>query len=363
MKKIISIIALIIIMLSSFLMYHMHKPVLVTSEEVFADDEAVHIQRSINTFLALMEKNQTSYVARGAHSKAHGCVKAWFEINQDIPAELKQGVFQSPGQKYKSWIRFSNAASNVQNNDDRQRDARGMAIKIINLYEQGIAKQAGMPDYQDFLMHDSPAFFVANMQHYNEFTNSENQMLYFIQAANPFNWRVRELKNALSTLKKPPSSPLNNQYYSNTAYKLGPHNIKFSARACHLSQSEAVPDEDENFLGKTMAEELKNQAGCFDFMVQLQKPNRQMPIENASVLWKESDSEFIKLAKINIPVQNFAAAEQQQLCENLSFSPFNSLEAHKPIGGLNRIREKVYAASSKFRHEKNASELPTNLNW
>ena len=357
MKKFISIAAMIIIMLTLFLMYHLHKPVLVTSEEVFTDDEAVQTQHAIKTFLALMEKNKTAYVARGAHSKAHGCVKAWFVINQDIPVELQHGIFQFPGQEYKSWIRFSNAASNIHSNDDRQRDARGMAIKIVDLYEHGISKKSGMPDYQDFLMHDSPAFFVANMQHYNEFTNSENQMLYFIPAPNPFNWRLRELKNAFTTLKKPPSSPLNNQYYSNTAYKLGPHNIKFSARACHLSQLNPVQHEDEDFLRKIMEEELNHKSACFDFMVQLQKTDKKMPIENASVIWKESDSEFIKLAKITIEKQNFNTPSQQQLCENLSFSPFNSLKAHKPIGGLNRIREQVYAASSKFRHEKNVSEL------
>ena len=34
---------------------------------------------------------------RDAHPKHHGCVKAWFEVNADVPAALKHGIFaESP---------------------------------------------------------------------------------------------------------------------------------------------------------------------------------------------------------------------------------------------------------------------------
>ena len=43
-----------------------------------------------------------------------------------------------------------------------------------------------------------------------------------------------------------------------------------------------------------------------------------------------------------------------QHCENLSFNPWHSLPAHRPLGGINRARKVVYPALSKLRHERNA---------
>jgi len=95
-----------------------------------------------------------------------------------------------------------------------------------------------------------------------------------------------------------------------------------------------------------MAEELKTGEGCFNFMVQLQDTDKYMPI-----------------AKISIPIQEFDTVEQQAFCEDLSFSSWNSLDEHRPIGQMNRIRKEVYQASSNYRHKKNNTEVPTNLDW
>ena len=98
-------------------------------------------------------------------------------------------------------------------------------------------------------------------------------------------------------------------------------------------------------------------------MVQKQDANKHMPIEDPSVLWKESDSAYIPIATITIPQQTFDTPEQQQFCENLSFSPWNALAEHKPIGALNRVRKVVYKASSLYRHQFNHEEVPKDLDW
>lgn len=362
--RLLIIIAAITLLIALFAVYKLNEPVLVTVEEVYRDDEAKQIQRSIDTFLKIVENNKTHYVARGAHAKGHACVKAYFDVNNDIPSELQHGVFQFPGQRYKAWIRFSNAASRVQGNHDNNKDARGMAIKLIDIYRHGLTQEDDLPDYQDFLMHDSPVFFAANMQHYNEFTESKNKILYFVSDINPFNWRLRELMHALATLKSPPASPLWNRYFSNTAYKLGPHNIKFSTESCSAPTTTIEQNtDDKDFLRKTLAKEIATTEGCFYFKVQLQQPDKNMPIENPSVLWNESDSPFVTVARITIPAQEFDRIEQQQFCEDLAFSPWNTLPEHRPIGELNRIRKAVYRASSTYRQEQNARQVPTNLNW
>jgi len=347
-----------------FIIYHFSSNSPVTTEEIIRADESEQINRSIDNFLKVIEENKTSYIARGAHSKGHACVKAYFEVKENIASELQQGIFQTPGKRYKSWIRFSNGRSSVTGNDDADKDAHGMAIKLFNIYDDISAKPDDGPDTQDYLMHDSPVFFTADLEDYNRFVESDDKILYFFEGINPFNWKLRELQHGLATLKEPPVSPLRTQYFSNTAYKLGPHNIKFSAQSCSPPEIDPGQDKtDPDFLRKTMANELKTGEGCFNFMVQLQNTDEYMPIEDPSILWKESESPFITVAKIIIPKQEFDSEQQRQFCENLSFSPWNALPEHRPIGQLNRIRKDVYAASSKYRHENNQTEIPQSLDW
>jgi hypothetical protein len=37
----------------------------------------------------------------------------------------------------------------------------------------------------------------------------------------------------------------------------------------------------------------------------------------------------------------------------MSFNPWHAVPAHKPLGGINRLRQAVYQAISKLRHEMN----------
>lgn len=362
--RFLKIALFLFIILVVFLAYHFTSNAPVTTEEVYREDESQQTERSVKNFLKVVEENKTDYVARGAHSKAHACVKAYFDVELSIQTNLQHGVFNTPRKRYKSWIRFSNGASSVKDNHDANKDARGMAIKLFNIYDEGLVKKEGASETQEFLMHDAPVFFTENIEDYNRFVESENKILYFVSGINPFKWKLRELTYGLATLKEPPVSPLKNKYFSNTAYKLGPHNIKFSAQSCSSPEFNFEQDKtDPDFLRKTMAQELKAGEACFDFKVQLQDINKYMPIEDPSIEWKESDSPYITIAKIKIPIQEINSPEQQAFCENLSFSPWHSLDEHRPIGELNRIRKEVYRASSNYRHKENKSEIPTNLDW
>ena len=68
---------------------------------------------------------------RDAHPKAHGCVQAEFQVEQDLPPHLAQGVFV-PGRKYSALIRFSNGDADPTRPDAKP-DARGMAIKLLTV--------------------------------------------------------------------------------------------------------------------------------------------------------------------------------------------------------------------------------------
>jgi hypothetical protein len=110
-----------------------------------------------------------------------------------------------------------------------------------------------------------------------------------------------------------------------------------------------------------MQKRLASGTACFDFMVQLQVPGKNMPVEDTTVEWSENDSPFIPVARIEILKQQFEA--NNQLGENVSFNPWHSLPEHKPIGVMNRIRKAVYLGVSRYRRDMNGVALCEPLDW
>lgn len=331
--------------------------------EIYQEDETEQAELAAANIRKLQEDFKTTHVARGSHAKSHGCVQAWFDTNHYIDFHLRYGIFTKPGQRYKAWIRFSNGHFNIAASHDQERDVRGMAIKILAPPGEPLQLAANGIPAQDFLMTDSPIFFIKNISDYNDLiANPESFLRFVFNGWYPFNWRIAELFLARKVLRPPPTSLLTPQYYSVTAYKLGPHNIKFSARPCAGQEiSTGSNKTDPDFLRHNLQQALEAGEACFDFMVQLQNPEKNMPVENPAIEWKETESPFIPMAKVTLLSQIFDAAEQMEFCENLSFNPWHTHPDLKPTGQFNRIRQNVYQASSKFRHEQNTAEVSSDI--
>jgi len=150
-----------------------------------------------------------------------------------------------------------------------------------------------------------------------------------------------------------PDSPLRTQYWSTTPFKLGPLAVKFSARPDLAGAPILVTSPSRDKLRAAMSAHLRRREARFDFLVQLQTDPVAMPVEDPTVVWDEMASPYRKVATICIPSQSFESTEQMQFCENLSFTPWHALAEHRPLGGINRTRKKVYQALSQRRHELN----------
>jgi hypothetical protein len=98
---------------------------------------------------------------------------------------------------------------------------------------------------------------------------------------------------------------------------------------------------------------LAETAAEFDFMVQLRADGNAMPVEDPTVEWDERAAPFVPVARITIPQQDFDTQERREFAENLSFTPWHGLDAHRPLGGINRVRRTVYETISRLRHELN----------
>ena len=87
-------------------------------------------------------------------------------------------------------------------------------------------------------------------------------------------------------------------------------------------------------------------------MIQLQIDPRTMPIEDATVEWKERDAPYLAVARIRIPHQDVGDPEATRQCEEAAFNPWHCLAEHRPLGSMNRARREIYQAMAEFRHAR-----------
>lgn len=345
----------------SFVFYHFKYSGPVPTEEMVAPDEASDTQAIIENAIAVIEQHRdNTRVLRDAHAKAHGCVKAEVRVREDLESALRQGVFAEPGKTWQAWVRLSNG--NAYPQFDRIKDARGMAIKLLDVPGDKLSRDPHHAGEQDFVMFNHPVFFVRDVAEYrsNFAAQAEGKkLLAFFPSADPRSWELRHLYIALETLAPAPESPVATTYSSVAPYKLGPHNIKYRV----IPTPEHCPDyrlpeqnrDLPNFLRSALYQQLSldRAPACFQLQVQRQNADHYMPIEDTSIEWDDSVSPFETVADIRLPAQDFDNPEQNLACDNLSFNPWHALPAHRPIGGINRLRKTVYETISAYRAERN----------
>ena len=335
----------------------------VSSEEQIPPEEAALTQSIIEDAIRVVEQHRdNTRVLRDAHAKAHGCVKAEVTVLPDLDNGLRHGVLSEPGKTWQAWMRLSNG--NAYPQFDRARDARGMAIKLLDVPGEKLLNAPGEPNVQDFVMFNHPVFFVRDVAEYK--TNFAAQAdgkkaMAFFPSLDPRTWEIRHLVIALKTLSPAPESPTETTYNSIAPFKLGPHNIKYRVIPTPENcPTYAIPEQNKdlpNFLRNAMYQQLSldRVPACFALQVQRQNPEHYMPIEDPSVEWSESISPFETVATIKLPAQDFDSSGQNLFCDNMSFNPWHALPEHQPIGGINRLRKAVYEAVSVYRHERNGA--------
>ena len=333
----------------------------VSAQEQIPAGEAAMTQDIIQTAIRIVDQHRepTRYL-RDAHAKAHGCVQAQVSVASDLDPALRQGVFSEPGKTWQAWMRLSNG--NAYPQFDNMKDARGMAIKLLGVPgDQLLPSQQGRGE-QDFVMFNHANFFVSDVAEYRQNVAAQadgKKVMAFLPGWDPRQWQVRHLFIALATLSEAPPSPLLTTYFSVSPYKFGNLNAKFrvtpEAGTCPAYTPPAQNRDVPNFLRSALYQQLSTdrQPACFALQIQTQDATRYMPIEDTSVQWKESDAPFQTVAHIQVPAQDFDTPAQNLMCDNLSFSPWHGIEAHRPIGGINRLRKAVYEAVSAYRLERN----------
>jgi catalase len=289
----------------------------------------------------MMSKNP---VRRGQHPKHHGCADVEFAVHGDIPEAYRIGLFKQPG-TYQAKVRWSNGAAE----DDQTADVHGMAVKVLGV--KGTPALAGTDrEEQDFILIDSEAFFVPDVRMMlelmtarvtSESAKDPKVMADFVQA----NQRIGA---ALGAARKQIASPLTTQYWSTVPYKLGSGAVKYTVVPSNGNKSGDIPATSRDYLRAALASQLGtgDTGAQFALCIIPQVDPADDPVENPMVPWR---SVPIAVATITIRPQAFDTPERMKEGEDLSFDPWHALAEHRPLGGINRARRAVYAASLNLR--------------
>ncbi len=294
---------------------------------------------------------------RGQHYKQHGVVRAQFQVLDDIPNELKVGLFARPA-TYPAYIRFSNGSQF----DDRQPDIHGMAIKLMGVEGKKILETESAARTHDFVLADHPVFFIRDTEEYVRFM--KNFVETVPKGKRPFRfilWLLFhhpwDLLVLLRFRQQIQDSPLATQYWSQVPYAFGlggPTICRYSVTPYAKYLIRPIPSEsrDSEYLKRAMVDHLTKarQPVAFDFNVQLHADAVPEVVDNPTVIWNDPVQ---RAAIITIPPQEFDTPELTKFGENLSYTPWHALPEHRPVGQINQIRKAVYLASSILRHDTN----------
>lgn len=319
--------------------------------------------------VALLDRRypEPTPILRAVHPKSHGCLKGHFTINPNIPEDLRVGLFAEPGKCHVAVVRYSNASATVECDLKGGNGSRGMAIKVMNVDGEVLQKD-GEGASQDFLMVNTPNFAFANIEDYHRLTkillqDNDVPTAFFapLQADVPGitpEDKARILKSfqvVQAIAAKPVGNPLEVPYFGAAPFAFGPDRVmRFKAQPRVAPEPQIVPRDPVpcDYLKEALTARMAaGEAVVFDFMLQLRKADDVRDLEDATSFWQETETPFIPVATLVLeaPQTDVNSDAQRLACEGLVFTPWHALREHEPLGGINRLRKKVYDASSKHR--------------
>lgn len=334
--------------------------------ETIPRDESDDIQRVIAALELLLARShaKSGHFRGDVHVKTHGYAEAEFRVLPNLPDELAQGLFEH-NDVFPAVVRFSNASSQPQ--PDAIPDGRGMAIKVRGVRGDMLQADEQRGRAQDFVMINHPVFFARNVKDFlrleEVLVQADDNPLATLQGAltggdwNPLHWHWREMLAVAQIAGQFPVHPAIETYFSMAPIRFGKYVAKYRVKP--------AGDHDETYkdlaprigsqadaMRLALEETLRTQELLFEFQVQLRTSERTMPIEDATIEWPESESPYRTVAHLLLPRQEIELLRQQDIYQNLSFNVWHALAAHRPLGGINRVRRRAYAVSSAWRRQR-----------
>jgi hypothetical protein len=328
----------------------------IAEEKLFPDEEA-YLASIIDSFEKQMRLLwKPGGFERGGNTKTHGIVRGEFIVHDNLPAELRHGIYAQP-RTYHAWVRFSGPGPYITPDID---DVGFMSISIKLVGVPGPKLMEEEKFTQDMFGVSTPTFVtpdtLANAQ--LQIKSLKNaQIFYFLNLHRP---HVLDLVMQ-SLWIKTQSSPLEAPYFSCVPYLLGEGQaMQYSVwprsmRRTPIPRLPLRPPDD--YLRDAMVASLAKEDVEFDIRLQRQTDPHLMPLENNAVLWPEKLSPRVSVATLRLPRQKFDSLAQMDFARRLSYNPWHCIAEHRPLGNQNRARRRMYDTLSRLRHTMNAVPL------
>ncbi len=346
--------------------------------EALEAGEQETIQKIIDVHIKGMHivRDRDGESQRISHAKAFGFVKGELVVDDNLPPELKQGLFAQPG-SHPVVVRMAMAPGEVL--DDRKVSTpRGLAIKVLDV--QGDLLPGHTEPTQDFVLNNGKTFVVGSAKAF---------LAMFSVNATVAPKLPEGVKGATSTVSlatntalgalgmnspkldffgHPKYHPLTESYFSQVPIRYGDYIAKLGVTPASPLLRElyqqALEINDENGLRTAVVKYFRENDAQFDINIQLCTDLKKMPIEDSSVEWPEEVSPYRKVARLVLPRQAAYDKPRQEFVDyNMSFSPAHALAAHRPLGSIMRARLATYPALATLRRQENNKPLiePTSL--
>ncbi len=332
-------------------------------------DEAETIAKIGQMMVGMAEKVQQrhGHAMRSTHAKATGLLKGELVVPAGLPAELAQGLFAQSG-RYDVLVRYSQGPSNPV--PDRASGQRGMSLKVLGVEGPHVAGSRELTT-QDWVLAPDPAFVNANASTFllnfklgaSNTPNLPEGVIVGASYAARGAEAVLEavgLENAtLKLLGRPPLHPVSHPYYSQAAVRYGDYIAKVAAfptdeTLAAVGDPQVDTSQDPDAFRSAMVAFFQRQGAAFDLRVQLCTDLATMPVEDASAEWPTAQSPYRTVARLTLPPQDTFSAERFRYFEQrLAFNPLHALEAHRPLGSVQRARMQVYLQTQDFRQRQN----------
>ncbi|WP_409565788.1 catalase family protein [Methylobacterium sp. J-077] len=340
--------------------------------EVVKPDEGKTIEGLNETFDTILQTvaDDSGHAVRSVHAKAHGILEGVLRIDPNLPPELAQGLFAKPGE-HKVYMRMSTNAGDIL--PDAVSLPRGLALKVLDVEGERLPEAEGTT--QNFIMVNGKVFQAPNAE---KFLGSLKMLAGTTD-------RVEGLKVAASTVLRgvnkalsavgiesptigslggaPNVDPLGETYYSVTPFRYGDHIAKFSVAPVApgltaLTGTEIDASGRPNAIRETVQSEMQAIEGVWEFRVQLCRDLERQPVEDPTVEWKEEEAPFQRVGLITArPQDSWDEACVQAVDEEMRFSIWTGLAAHRPLGNINRARNAPYKHSAEFRQRFNGCPI------
>ncbi len=311
---------------------------------------------------------------RPVHAKSHGVLVGTLEVPANLPEHLAQGLFAKPG-SYPVILRFSTNPGDML--ADNVSSPRGIAIKILGTAGEVLPNHAGNTTQDivcvntDAFSAPDPAGFLEQIKLFDKTLDTPEGVKHAVSVtARAVNATIGVVGLHSATLEgvgAPAVHILGESFTTVVPVRFGDYVAKLGIAPASESlkklKDEAVDlDADYNALAELIYKFFRHGTAVWEVRAQLaltpepgtDEKKNQFPIEDASKQWPADLSPWQTIGRITgLPQNSYSDKRQLFVDEQLSFSPWHGLEAHRPLGGIMRSRLKAYEEAAQYRAERN----------